>query len=200
MLDVDNLAFDYDYHPVLSGIHFTLTPGSLLHLRGDNGAGKTTLLRLLAGLLEPLAGHIGFRGRRIDENKTAYQQALCYVGHKPGLSAALTVKENCLFDPHWSRSQRPLDELLNQYDLLPLADQPCAHLSAGQRRRVSLLRLAMTDAPLWLLDEPLVALDDKAIQSLVVLMNAHLASQGMIVLTSHQALPSALSTIQEYCL
>lgn len=200
MLEVNNLAFDYDYYPVLSGVQWALAKGELLHLRGGNGAGKTTLLRLLAGLIEPLSGEIRFQGQPIEDNKAAYQQALCYVGHKPGLCAALTVRENCLFDPHWPRAQTPLMDLLNQYGLHHLADQLCMHLSAGQRHRVSLLRLAMTDAPLWLLDEPLVALDDNAMDLLVHLMNNHLQNGGMIVLTSHQELPSFLKKAQEYCL
>ncbi|KTD47355.1 heme exporter protein CcmA [Legionella rubrilucens] len=200
MLDVINLAYDYDYHPVFNGVQWTLAQGELLHLRGGNGAGKTTLLRLLAGLTQPISGEIRFKGCPVEENKAAYQQALCYVGHKPGLSAALTVSENCLFDPHWPRSRVPLEALLAEHGLHHLADQPCSHLSAGQRRRVSLLRLAMTDAPLWLLDEPLVALDDDAIELLVNLMNTHLQQDGMIVLTSHQELPSFLKKTREYCL
>ena len=72
-----------------------------------------------------------------------------------------------------------------------------ALLSAGQKRRVALLRLLVLEAKLWLLDEPLVGLDDASMQVLGEVMHAHVADGGMIVLTSHQTLPFEFERIKE---
>jgi heme exporter protein A len=188
MIEVINLDFDYPERSLLRAINFSLKPGQLLHLRGANGAGKTTLLKVLAGLLQPTAGDIRFQGLSISADLSFYQRHLCYVGHKTGVSQLLTVRENCELS---LRKERNVDlkNLLQQFSLHEFADVPCSHISAGQRRRVGLLRLFITDASLWLLDEPLNALDQEGITALIDSIKKHLAQQGQVILTSHQALP-----------
>ncbi|KTC81336.1 cytochrome c biogenesis heme-transporting ATPase CcmA [Legionella brunensis] len=200
MLEIRALGFDYQDKPLLSQVTFTLKAGQLLHLRGSNGAGKTTLLRLLAGLLNPLEGEIHYEGQPIMNNLTAYQQQLCYVGHRTGINPLLTVEENCFFDMHWGRRDIDLSALLKDFGLHGLRDEISAHLSAGQRRRVGLLRIVMTNARLWLLDEPLVALDKEAINRFMQTLENHLYQGGQIILTSHQNLPSSKIDCLEYCL
>ena len=198
MLDVENLEFDYSHKPLLQSIQFRVNPGCLLHLRGANGAGKTTLLKLLAGLLHPAAGDIQFDGQSIYKDIVSYQQRICYVGHKVGISQLLTVRENCRFELHQNTHAKSLDDLLTLFALDGLGDIPCGLLSVGQRRRVGMLRLAMSNALLWLLDEPLVALDDEAIGIFMSSLSRHLASGGLVVLTSHQDLPLEPGLYQEY--
>lgn len=200
MLDVRALTFDYQYQPLLAEVTFSLPEGCLLHLRGSNGSGKTTLLRLLAGFIQPLKGDICFNGQSIYENSADYQRNIEYVGHRSGVNSLLTLRENCLFDMHWSGSTAQLDQLLMRFDLYNLGDTLCGRLSAGQNRRAGLLRLAMRPARLWLLDEPLVALDSSALEALMMLMTTHVQAGGMIVLTSHQALPISGIQVEEYCL
>lgn len=201
MLDVNALTFDYQQQPLLDAVNFSLQPGEMLHLQGENGTGKTTLLKLMAGLLQPLAGTICFNGQAIHPNLAHYHQSLCFVGHKNGLNPMLTVRENCLFDSQWPEYQQPLDSLLSFFDLQQVIDKPCAYLSAGQKRRVALLRLAMTNRPLWLLDEPLTALDVSATQNLMLLFGRHVTAGGLIVLTSHQPLPPIEGVVvKEHCL
>lgn len=207
MLEIRNLSFDYpdkglDYHaaPLLHGVCFALSAGSILHLRGNNGSGKTTLLKLLAGLLSPAEGEIRCDGECVAQQLAVYQERLCYVGHKAGISQALTVMENCRFDLRRDRSGNDLDALLKRFSLFELQDIPCYLLSAGQRRRVGLLRLMLSNATLWLLDEPLVALDHGAIDVLMTCLNEHVQRGGLVVLTSHQRLPLDIEDYQEYCL
>jgi len=189
MLDVFALSFDYQDHSVLHKVEFSLALGQLLHLRGANGAGKTTLLKILAGLLQPKGGEIRYGGEAVIKDRIAYQRKLCYVGHKAGLNPLLTVRENCFFDMHWGRRKLNFDRLLEEFGLESLADEPCYHLSEGQKRRLSLLRIAMTDAKLWLLDEPFVALDADGIQKLLSYLEKHLEEGGQVILTSHQNIP-----------
>ncbi|MBA2652188.1 MAG: cytochrome c biogenesis heme-transporting ATPase CcmA [Tatlockia sp.] len=196
MLEIIDLSFDYHDKPLLTKVHFSLAEGQLLHLRGANGAGKTTLLKLLSGLLQPGKGEIRYNDNDISKSPSAYQRNLCYVGHKAGINPLLTVRENCKFDMHWNRRFLSFDKLIKAFGLQDLADEPCYLLSAGQRRRVSLLRIAMTDAKLWLLDEPLIALDTEAVKTLMGFLENHIEQGGQIILTSHQSLPLQQSYLE----
>ena len=200
MLDVINLNFDYTDKPLLQGVNFSLDAGQLLHLHGHNGAGKTTLLKLLAGLLHPTEGEIRYLDQAITQNLAEYQQAICYVGHKAGISQVLTVRENCLFDLQRGPYCMPFDELMNRFSLFGLEDTPCNLLSAGQRRRVGLLRILMSNASIWLLDEPLVALDQDAMSILMDCFRDHLDKGRQIILTSHQPLPLHDRDYRDYSL
>ncbi|EHL31457.1 heme ABC exporter ATP-binding protein CcmA [Legionella drancourtii] len=198
MLDVLNLNFDYQEQPLLNKVTFHLPAGGLLHLRGANGAGKTTLLKLIAGLYRPAEGDILFFRQNIHQDLAAYQRQLCFVGHKTGINPSLTLRENCFFDLQYNGMS--IEELIAIFKLERHLDSPSGLLSAGQRRQVGLLRLWMSDAQLWLLDEPLVALDDKALELIMNKINRHRTQGGAVLLTSHQKLPLNPSDYLEYCL
>lgn len=188
LLQLTDLSFDYQDLPLLQHVNFDLNEGDLIHIHGANGAGKTTLLKLLAGLYQPSSGLIRYKNTLIDEDLFAYQNNLCLVGHKTGISPYLSIKENCLFDAHYPQHY-PIDELVSVFNLEPYLNSPCSLLSAGQKRQVALLRLWMTQAQIWLLDEPFVALDEQAVVILLNKLSAHRQQGGAIILTSHQALP-----------
>ncbi|MFZ4077805.1 MAG: heme ABC exporter ATP-binding protein CcmA [Legionellaceae bacterium] len=178
MLDVINLEFDYAEIPLLKGVSFSLRPGQLLYVKGDNGKGKTTLLKLLAGLLYPTAGDIRYAG-----------SSCCYVGHKTGVSALLTVREYWALELSHEHNSVSFEEAIARLALEGTEDRLCGVLSAGQRRRVGLLRLLISNAKLWLLDEPFSALDHQTVLNLKGVIESHLTSGGLAVLTSHQTLP-----------
>lgn len=200
MLQVTNLTFEYLDTPILNKIQFSLEAGNLLHLSGPNGAGKTTLLRLLAGILHPRDGAIFWKGADIQSGLEAYQSELCYLGHKLGLSLALTVAENCFYAPSGWNHSIDFTQQLTQFGLAGHADSPCRTLSEGQRRRVALLRLSTSKARLWLLDEPWVALDTNAREALTLCLQAHLSKAGMVIMTSHQSLPDCFHDAKVYAL
>lgn len=189
MLQVNNLSFDYADAPLLEQVNFAVPAGKLLHLQGENGSGKTTLLKLISGLLSPSEGEIYFKGEPVERSLKAYQRQLCYIGHKPGISPALSPRQNVFFDTHHGRRPMDFDRSIHALSLQGLEDVPCFQLSAGQRRRVTLLRLLMTTAQLWLLDEPFIALDTRAIDFLKERLLEHLGQGGAVVVTSHQSLP-----------
>jgi heme exporter protein A len=201
MLEVTHLSFDYQEKPLLNEVTFSLPAGGLLHLRGVNGSGKTTLLKLMAGLYRPLAGKVHFSGLSIYDDLAAYQRQICFVGHKTGINPSLTLRENCFFDLHCSESHSEvIEELAVIFKLEHYLDFPCGLLSAGQKRQVGLLRLWMSQAKLWLLDEPLVALDDKALELVMQKIANHRKQGGFVLLTSHQQLPLNSADYREYCL
>jgi len=200
MLDVIELDFDYQDQPLLHQVSFSVPAGGLLHLKGANGAGKTTLLKLIAGLYHPRQGDIYFAGQSVMNNSQAYQSQLCFIGHKLGLNPGLTLMEHCFFDLHYGSWSPKIHKLAAVFNLQAHLHSPCGLLSAGQKRQVALLRLWMTKAKLWLLDEPLVALDEAASTLLMAKIAAHRTQGGVVLLSSHQSLPLNTPDYQEYFL
>ena len=180
-LSAENLACERGGRTVFSNQNFTLGSGELLQLTGPNGSGKSSLLRLLASLGEPSHGKISLEGGAPE--LTPGQQAH-YIAHSDASKSALTVAENLKF---WRdfMGGGDLEGALSAVNLAPLADYPVALLSAGQKRRLALARLALVPRAIWLLDEPSVGLDEASQKLLVTLMSNHLKSGGLIVAATH---------------
>lgn len=187
-----------DHSSLVHQISFGLPPASILHLQGQNGSGKTTLLKLLAGLLRPDEGVITYAGNDIWADISDYQSKIGYLGHKNGIHPNLTVWEQACAIPGISHEHPSLMPYLQDLNLWSLRTQLCATLSAGQKRRLALLRLLLTPAKLWLLDEPLNALDTKGMDFFLSCLQQHLTDNGHIIYTSHHALPWCAPDHQEY--
>ena len=189
-LTAEGLAATRGERPLFGGLGFALDPGDALVLTGPNGSGKSSLLRLLAGFGRPTAGRLCWNGRPIADDLEAYCRDLQYVGHQEGLKPALTVVEMLRF---WAAlADRPLADPAAPLKALGLGratDTPCRFLSSGQRRRLALARLLAWDAPLWLLDEPTVGLDDEAMGLITQLIERHRTQGGIVLLSTHQPLP-----------
>jgi heme exporter protein A len=168
---------------VLAGIGGAVGHGSALLLRGANGAGKSTLLRILAGLLRPEEGRITWDGEALDD-LPAWSRHVAYVGHLDALKPGLTVAEN--LRPWARRAGRGIEAALAVMGLEALAAIPARFLSAGQRRRAVLARLALSAAPLWLLDEPTNALDAASQARLEAMLASHREAGGAVVAATHQ--------------
>jgi len=176
------------------GLTLTAAGGEAVCLRGPNGSGKTTLLRCLAGLTRLDAGEVRWSGRPITDEDCAFRESLAFVGHLPAVKDDLTAEENLDFalklrGVHVTDGQRRA--ALEQVGLGRRLTLPARRLSAGQRRRVGLARLALDPARLWLLDEPLTALDDEGQQLFRDLLAAHLSSGGVCVAATHHPLAPA---------
>ena len=191
-LSVHDLACVRGHRTLFEHIHFTLSAGEWMYLRGSNGAGKTSMLRQLAGLAHPAAGSVRWNDEDIREAGDAYREALLFLGHHSALKEDLTPLENlCLaaaLDGH------TLDEgtalvALRRFGLKGREELPVKFLSQGQRRRVLLSRLLTRKASLWILDEPLAALDTRAVDLLGEVLADHVSRGGIAILTSHQAIP-----------
>jgi heme exporter protein A len=167
---------------VFSGLEFSIGNGEALLITGRNGAGKSSLLRMLAGLVQIGGGEFNLAGG--NPERTLPEQAH-YLGHLDALKPSLTVTENLDFWTRYLDGQEAPQAALAAVGLGALADLPAAHLSAGQRRRLSLARLLSIRRPIWLLDEPVSALDREAQGMLTGLMQQHLSSGGMIVAATH---------------
>lgn len=177
---------------LFSDLSFELRAGQLLQIAGANGSGKTTLLRCLCGLFSADHGEILWNGVPINRARTEYLAALRYVGHKTGIKDDLTPMENLLLEATLSGSSNGIapEAALARVGVERSRALPCRSLSMGQRRRVALARLLMSRAQLWILDEPLAALDTAGQGLVNELLRDHASVGGMAVFSSHHGLES----------
>ncbi|MGE0386572.1 MAG: cytochrome c biogenesis heme-transporting ATPase CcmA [Gammaproteobacteria bacterium] len=186
-LAVRDLACQRGDRLLFDALGFDVRGGEALVVEGANGAGKTSLLRILAGFIRPLAGRILWCGREVEPSDAAYRGAVSYIGHAAGLKESLTALENvaiALVLGHTHAGASAADALA-RVGLGGFEDAPVRQLSAGQRRRVALARLPVAATPIWLLDEPLTALDVAGRETVESLLASHLAAGGIAVLTTH---------------
>lgn len=182
-LSADNLTCVRGGRTVFAGLSFAVSGGEALTVTGRNGAGKSSLLRMIAGLVRVAGGRLALAG---GEAEATIAEQAHYLGHQDALKSSLSVRENLAFWIEYLGGHREtLPAALDAVGLKRLAGLPAAYLSAGQRRRLSIARLAAVQRPIWLLDEPTSALDAQSQERLAALMQAHLAGGGLIVAATH---------------
>jgi heme exporter protein A len=172
-LSASNLSCARGDMTVLSDLSFTLAPGDCLIVRGPNGSGKSTLLRTLAGIATPSAGEI-----RVDPDQIAYS------GHLDAIKAQLTVAENLAFWAGIYGTSLAGDAML-RFNLIDLQERQAHQLSAGQKRRLGLARLFLSNRRIWILDEPTVSLDAENTGIFVAAIISHCSSGGIVVASTH---------------
>ena len=188
---------------LFDGVDFSLQAGEALVVSGCNGSGKTTLLRIVAGLTTPAEGEIRWRGESTSTFDPRLRAAVAFNGHASALKDELTAEENldawiALDGPRAARES--LAGALDAVALLKQRRLPVRVLSQGQRRRVGLARLALVRRAVWILDEPLTALDADGASMLGALLDAHLAQGGLCIAASHQPLPIAPDRVRRLAL
>ncbi|MEC6813968.1 cytochrome c biogenesis heme-transporting ATPase CcmA [Photobacterium toruni] len=200
MLSVANLSCVRDERVLFDELNFTISSGELVQIEGPNGAGKTTLLRIIAGLGHSDSGEVQWCNENIATAREDYHQALLFLGHQTGVKRELTAFENLAFFQAMHTCQQGSDlkgapavsgddalwQALAHVGLAGREDISAGQLSAGQQRRVALARLWLSNHKLWVLDEPLTAIDKQGIKVLEALFLAHAERGGMVLLTTHQ--------------
>jgi heme exporter protein A len=176
---------------LLRALSFRANPGEAIHIRGPNGIGKTSLLRTLAGFLWPEDGAVYWRGRPVREDPDAFAADMAYLGHENALKLDLTPKENLRYGAGL-RHRTSMDVVAAALARLGLhreSELPTRVLSQGQRRRAAMARVLLSQARLWLLDEPFTNLDMAGRTTVATLIEAHVAGGGTALLTAHTDLP-----------
>ncbi len=178
-LDVRGLALERGGRTLFADLSFALGAGGLLLLRGPNGAGKTSLLLTLAGILRPQAGSVA----------GASAPELHLLAADNAIRRKLTVVENLSF---WRRLMGPTGAetagALSRVGLGGLEDIEAGHMSTGQQRRLALARLLVSRRAVWLLDEPIAALDAAGEALVAELIGEHLRGGGLAVVATHHDL------------
>ncbi len=201
VLQVRDLACRRGPALLFSGLGFEIASGELLCVRGPNGCGKTTLLRCVTGLTRPDEGTILWHGAPSQVDPERMRAGTAFAGHLAGLKDDLTAEENLEFALRL-RGAFPTAARAPARRWRPSASKsaaacPARRLSAGQRRRIGLARLALDPAELWVLDEPLTALDDAGQSLFVDLLDRHLADGGLALVATHHRLAPPSGVVRE---
>ena len=177
-LVANDLSCERNGRLVFSKLSFTVKPGECVELRGLNGSGKSSLLRVLAGLVPLSSGHAMFNA------ESDFKTSLHFIAHQDAIKNAMTVSENMQF---WCDvlGGSSIAKALDAFRLVALKHEPAQLLSAGQRRRLSLSRLFVSQRPIWLLDEPMTALDQSTQELLRGHISDHLKNAGIVIAATH---------------
>ncbi len=181
LLAVHNVSATRGYRTLFRDLSFSAGSGEIIELRGENGAGKSTLLRILAGLTRPDIGKISYAATQSELDFPVH-----FLGHQDGIKAQESVEQQLLFwVQFFGEEKTKVRPALERVGLWKRRDVPGRGLSAGQRRRLSLARLLITYRPVWLLDEPLAALDAKGQIIAKDIIADHLKADGAVVTAMH---------------
>ena len=194
ILEVSKLGCVRGDRRLFSGLDLSVSPGTFVQLTGPNGSGKTSLLRILCGLLTPAEGEIKWEGANIRSLAEEYVAQVTYVGHRPGIKDELSAVENLRISNALNGvlvSKERAFEVLGYMGLAGRESLPARLLSEGQRRRVGLARLIVSNTKLWLLDEVLTSLDKGAVALVRSLIENHVAGGGIAIVATHQELELA---------
>jgi heme exporter protein A len=186
---------------IFSPLSFNVNAGELLLIEGANGAGKSSLLRLLTGLITPAHGDILWCGQSIHANALLYRENLHYLSHSNGIKLGLTVAENLQLAGHLHNSNaNSYDAVLSALQINAQQQIQAQYLSAGQKRRIALAKLLLMPKSIWLLDEPLTALDAQTQAFFIIQLTQHLQQGGIAVISSHHAMALPALNIQRLIL
>ena len=185
-LIVNNLSCQRGYKLLFENLSFELNSGEVLKVSGPNGSGKTSLMKILAGLSSFETGSIEYDNIKINSEK--YNLDFLYLGHLAALSPELSCLENLKYTAHLGNNNLNPDfsDALTKVGLEKFENELVGKLSAGQKKRIALSLLFITQSKVWLLDEPFSALDSQAIKIIESRIEEHCNSGGLCILTTHQ--------------
>ena len=183
-LALRSIALSRGGHPLFASLSLTVVTGDLLWIGGDNGIGKSSLLRLMTGLSRADTGEISWSQ---DSISCPANELIAYQGHQDAFKPNLTAQEALLFWADVMDMPANAPSLLATVGLSARANVPCGHLSAGQKRRLSLARLILSQKPIWIMDEPTAAMDAGGVELIHGLIASHLSYGGSAVIASHHA-------------
>lgn len=198
-LQVTKVVGGYSQIPVLKEVTFDVQDGELVGLIGLNGAGKSTTINHIIGLLTPFKGEIKINGLTLNEDKNGYKKQIAYIPETPILYQELTLKEHLEMtmmaysldhDKAWEKANHLLSifRLDNKLDWFP------ANFSKGMKQKVMIVCAFITEAPLFIIDEPFLGLDPLAVHDLLNLIDEQKAKGASVLMSTH-----VLDTAEKYC-
>lgn len=193
LLELSDFSLERGDRLLFDRFSLQLRKGEVVQLAGANGAGKTSLMRSLVGLLPPQKARFSWLGQEVP-SANIFSDEILYLGHKPAVRFQLTPLENLRWYANLqsgqvkSANEADLVSSLASLGLAGYEDEPCSQLSAGQKRRVSLARMAISRARLWVLDEPFTAVDVHGVKILCDWIEKFTGDGGTVLFTTHQSI------------
>lgn len=197
-LALENVTGGYGNLPVIKNLSFEVPDGQIVGLIGLNGAGKSTTIKHIIGLLTPMQGAIKIDGQTLAEAPEAYRQAIAYVPETPVLYPELTLKEHLeltmmAYDLDAKATWPRVNEMLEQFRLANKLDWFPANFSKGMKQKVMIVAAFMTNARLYIIDEPFTGLDPLAVHDLLDLVELKKQAGAAVLMSTH-----ILATAQQY--
>ncbi len=198
ILEVKNLTKQFGSFVAVNNISFSLKEGEILGLLGPNGAGKTTTIQMLLGVLTATKGEISYFGKEFDKNREEILEKVNFSSTYTNLPWNLTVKENLTFISYlYEIKNRPerIQQVIKNFRLLEILNQPLRELSSGQITRVNLAKAFINDPKVLLLDEPTASLDPEVAKFIRdFILKERDEKKTSIVFTSHN-----MTEVEEVC-
>ena len=189
LVQAQDLSFERSGRIIFSSVNLYLEEKQIILIKGKNGSGKTSLLRCLAGFTPITSGKILWYDNEVLPAFYSEEPLVAWLGHLDAIKGSLTVKDNLLFFAKiWSVKLNILNKCIKKLSFEKFMNFPASWLSAGEKRRLSLLRLSFCPAKVWILDEPSTFLDSDNREILIDIMNTHLKNKGAIVCATHDSL------------
>ena len=183
MLTIQGLSYAYSDRFLFKNLSFDLNPGEIIQLKGRNGSGKTTLIKVLCGILKNYEGKISF----FSNNHLEAQNEIFYLGHKNALKDNLTIIENLKYDFRNDGIElAKLKDTLRTLGLEAYLFTKVSDLSEGQKRKITLSYFIASNKSIYLLDEPLINLDEESKKIVSREINNKIKKGASIVFTSHE--------------
>jgi len=191
LLQAHDLECTRDDRLLFSELSFSVSGGEVLQIEGSNGSGKTSLLRILCGLRIADEGIVHWQQRDISKEREDFYSSMVYIGHLPCIKAELTALENIRSLLDTRSLSAGVDEILGALGRVGLAaydDVQSKALSSGQKRRILLAFLLLSKTKLWILDEPLTALDVDGVALMETMILEHKQQGGSVIFTTHHGM------------
>jgi len=188
IISAQDLSFERSGRNIFSSLNFSLDTGESIIIKGKNGSGKTSLLRCIAGFYSITSGKILWYGQEVLPAYYSEKPLISWLGHFDAIKGSLTVRENLtFFQQIWSVNFNKFMSAVKIFSFEKYLDFPASWLSAGEKRRLSLLRLSFCPAKVWILDEPSTYLDTENREILISIMINHINSGGSIICATHES-------------
>jgi len=186
MLSCCNISVTVEGMDLFRGLGFSLFPGSILIVEGKNGIGKSSMLKVLATLQHNFSGEILYNDVNIKHALEEFRHLLCYIGHKTALFEELSVYDNLVLWARLNNREASILAAIAVFGLRDYLDEKVVALSKGWQKKVALTKTLLTNAKVWLLDEPFTNLDKESAARLKDMITAKSQQNGIIIMTSHQ--------------
>ena len=182
-IEINGLSVTRGNQLLFENLSSTITNHNIVLVRGDNGIGKTSLLEAISGLLAYSSGEIKIL---IAEHRTSFENLIAYQPSSSYCKTLLTTKEELNFWANIYNNSSVVDDVLKFVKLQGTFNLKTQNLSTGQRKRLEIAKVIVTQKPVWIFDEPYAGMDDNGVELIDTVLKDHASRGGIVILASHK--------------